>query len=303
MIRKFLVLSLGILVLNSCPELINKIYAQEYKAEPNQITLDSLYRTKTYHSLKDIPKNIDSVFRLNLSNQNLKKLPPEIFDLVNLQELNVSQNSLSDLQGLEKLKKIQVLNIGMNDFQSFPNEITKLENLKILKIWWNKIETFPNDFYKNNKLVEELDMTSMFEFDFENNLNKIHLFENLRQLNLGNNQIPDLRIQFSKLKNLEVLGYIRQDSIDLKELCIELKNCSNLRTIHLSVNGIKELPNEILLLENLEELNLYKNQIKTLPTDIVKMEKLKKISLIGNPIDENEIKEVEKQMPNTKIIY
>lgn len=143
----------------------------------------------------------------------------------------------------------------------------------------------------------------MFEFDFTSNLNKIHSFINLKKLNLGNNQIPHLTAHFDKLENLEVFGYIRQDSLDLKELCIKLANCKNLKTVHFSVNNIKKLPNEILLLESLEELNLFENKIKSLPTEIAKMKSLKEISLIDNPVDESKIKDIENKMPQTKIIY
>src|SRR5690606_12851424 len=113
----------------------------------------------------------------------------------------------------------------------------------------------------------------------------------------------NLTVQFDKLENLEVFGYIRQDSIDLKELCVKLANCKKLKTVHFSVNNIKKIQNEILLLESLEELNLFENKIKSLPTDIAKMKSLKEISLIDNPVDESKIKDIENKMPQTKIIY
>ena len=172
-----------------------------------------------------------------------------------------------------------------------------------LSLWWNDIKTFPDEFFRQNTKIEELDMTSMFEFDFKSNLNKIHSFKNLKHLNLGNNLIPHLTIQFDKLENLEEFGYIRQTSINLKELCLKLANCKKLKTVHFSVNNIKVLPSEILLLENLEELNLFQNKIKFLPSYIVKMKNLKKITLSDNPIDELKIKDIENKMPQTKIIY
>ena len=301
--RLLIVLSLTILLFISCSEMNKKTSNQENIVSVKLVTLEQLRQTKIYHKLDNLPENTDSVFSLNLSEQDLTKLPSEIFKLTNLQKLDISQNKLSNLKGIEELRNLQILNIGMNDFETFPNEITKLRNLKIINFYWNNIKSFPDDFYKKNILIEELDMSSMFEFDFENNLNKIHLFKNLRQLNLGNNQISDLTIQFGKLKNLEVFGYIRQEHIDLKKLCLELVNCKKLKTIHLSVNNIDVLPNEILLLENLEELNLYDNKINILPNDIVKMKNLKEISLIDNPINKQEIKKIEEQMPETKIIY
>lgn len=266
-------------------------------------SLEELNQQKIYNDINSLPKDIDSVYRLDLSEQQLTKIPEIVSKLTNLQELNLSQNNLSNLNGFENLSNIQVLNIGMNNFKTFPIEITKLKNLKSLSIWWNEIKSFPDDFFTQNAKIEELDMTSMFEFDFKSNLNRIHSFKNLKRINLGNNQIPDLAIQFDKLENLEIFGYIRQDNINLNDLCLKLASCKKLKTVHLSVNNIEYLPEEILLLESLEELNLYQNKIIILPADIVKMKKLKEINLIDNPIDENRIKDIETKMPKTKIIY
>jgi Leucine-rich repeat (LRR) protein len=173
--------------------------------------LDELNQQKIYKDINSLPKNLDSVYRLDLSKQQLTKIPEIVSKLNNLQELNLSQNNLSNLTGTENLSNIQVLNIGMNNFKTFPLEITKFKNLKSLSIWWNDIKTFPDIFFIQNTKIEELDMTSMFEFDFKSNLNKIHSFKNLKRLNLGNNQIPHLTIQFDKLENLEAFGYVRQD--------------------------------------------------------------------------------------------
>lgn len=267
------------------------------------LSLTALNQHKIYKDIDSLPKDLDSVYRLNLSEQQLTEIPEIVSKLTNLQELNLSENHISNLNGFENLNNLQTLNIGMNDFKTFPIEITKYKNLKILHLWWNDIKTIPDEFFSNNTQIEELDMTSMFEFDFKSNLDKVHSFKNLKRLNLGNNQIPHLTIQFDKLEKLEVFGYIRQDSINLKELCFKLTNCKKLKTLHFSVNNIKTLPNEILLLESLEELNLFQNKIKVLPSDIVKMKNLKEITLIDNPIDEFRIKDIENKMPQTKIIY
>lgn len=258
---------------------------------------------KAYNNIDSLPNDLNTVYRIDLSEQDLTQLPKIIFKLENLQELDISNNQLTDLKGIDALKKIQILNIGMNKFNIFPIELTELKNLKVLNICWNNLKTFPDKFYTNNLQIEELDMTSMFEFDFKTNLHKIHLLKNLRQLNLGNNQIPQLTIQFDKLDNLEVFGYIRQDQIDLKEICVKLSNCKKLKKVHFSSNNLTMLPEEITQLENLETLNLFQNKLKSLPFDIVKMKKLKEITLIDNPIHEADIKYLEKKMPETKIIY
>ena len=114
----------------------------------------------------------------------------------------------------------------------------------------------------------------------------------LKKLNLGCNQIPNLTLKFSELKNLEELGLIRQEKINAKELFNNLSKCKNLKRLHLSVNNIETLPSEISLLNSLEEINLYQNKIKELPNEIIE-----------NRIDTNKIKKVEMKMPKVKFIY
>jgi len=267
------------------------------------MSLSKLQNEKTYKYLDSLPKNLELVYRLDLSENDLTTIPKIIFKLSNLQELNLSVNNLTELNHLEELQNLQILNIGMNNFKIFPIEITKLKKLKMLDIWWNDIRTFPEAFYENNVNIEELDLTSMFEFDFTNNLSKIHRFKNLRQLNLGNNQIKNLNIEFDKLSNLETFGYIRQDKIDAKSIILQLSKCKKLKTIHLSVNHMKVLPNEISLLDNLEELNLYENELTNLPDNLLKMKRLKSITLVDNKIDKKIILDFETKMPKTTFIY
>lgn len=79
-------------------------------------SLEELNHQKIYNNINSLPKNLDSVYRLDLSEQQLTTIPEIVFKLTNLQELNLSQNNLSNLNGFENLSNLQVLNIGMNNF-------------------------------------------------------------------------------------------------------------------------------------------------------------------------------------------
>lgn len=274
-----------------------------HKAEKEKIVpLSELAKMMLYKDLNSLPKDLHQIYRLNLSEKKLTEIPENVYKMKNLQELNISNNQISEISKIELLDRLQILNIGMNKFSVLPESIIHLKHLKIFDVFWNDIHSFPDSFY-NNDSIEELDMTSMFKFDFSSNLPKIHRLKNLKKLNLGNNQIADLKISFSGLKNLTEFGYIRQDSVNLRELIIRLDSCPRLKIIHLSVNNIKSLPKEIILLDSLEVLNLYDNKIRELPIEITKMNNLKEISLSDNPIDTSKIRKIEKQMINTKIIY
>lgn len=94
------------------------------------MSLSKLQNEKTYKYLDSLPKNLELVYRLDLSENDLTTIPKIIFKLSNLQELNLSVNNLTELNHLEELQNLQILNIGMNNFKIFPIEITKLKKKK-----------------------------------------------------------------------------------------------------------------------------------------------------------------------------
>lgn len=84
---------------------------------------------------------------LNLSNQKLTSIPLYVFDLVNIEELNVSNNSLSGAiqSQIGQLVNLKVLNISNNLMTGVPAEIGKLQNLEFLDLSNNKLTGLPNE--------------------------------------------------------------------------------------------------------------------------------------------------------------
>ncbi|WP_253313479.1 leucine-rich repeat domain-containing protein, partial [Chryseobacterium sp. HSC-36S06] len=293
LMKTLLIITFSIFALISCSK----------KTETKLYSLKELEENQFLFKLDSLPKNLEEVLRLDLSGKGIDKIPEVVFKMHNLQELDLSKNAFKDVKGIEALKNLQYLNLGMNRLNDFPLEITKLHNLKEIGLWWNDFKDFPNEFYTGNTKLEALDITSLYNFDFRKNLAEVHKFKYLKRLNLGANQIPELTLKYKYLTNLEELGYIHQEKFNANSIVDSLSNCNKLRIIHFSGNKISQLPKNIKLLENLEELNLFENNIQNLPLEITELKKLKEISLIDNPIDEFKIREIEKIMPKTKIIY
>lgn len=84
---------------------------------------------------------------LDLSNQNLQKVPDSVFGKTNLEELNVSNNQLTGaLQSeIRKLQNLRVLNASNNRMTGVPAEIGQLQNLEVLDLSNNSLTGLPNE--------------------------------------------------------------------------------------------------------------------------------------------------------------
>ncbi|OGZ67445.1 MAG: hypothetical protein A3D35_00450 [Candidatus Staskawiczbacteria bacterium RIFCSPHIGHO2_02_FULL_34_9] len=84
---------------------------------------------------------------LNLSNQGLTKIPDYIFNQRSLEELNVSDNSLSGAiqSQIGQLINLKVLNASNNSMTGVPAEVGKLQKLEILDLSNNQLTGLPNE--------------------------------------------------------------------------------------------------------------------------------------------------------------
>ena len=121
-----------------------------------------------------VPPETKSNNILNLSNQNLKKVPDDVFTQTNLEELNVSNNQLTGaLQAeIRKLQNLRVLNASNNLMTGVPAEIGQLQNLEVLNLSNNKLTGLPNELgnLKNLKTLNisgnnysEVDLNGIIE--------------------------------------------------------------------------------------------------------------------------------------------
>lgn len=119
-------------------------------------------------SLSELPENISSLIdleELNCSNNKLLNLPESIGELINLKVLNISNNMISVLpQSMRKLKSLTDLICDSNKLKNFPEWITELTNLKKPTLSDNKINEITDNtsklsnlehFSRANKIVLE----------------------------------------------------------------------------------------------------------------------------------------------------
>jgi len=108
-----------------------------------QPTFTTNTNTPTVNGAPTIP----ATNTLDLSNQNLTKVPDYVFNMTNLEELNVSNNQLTGAiqSQIGQLKKLKVLNASNNQMTGVPAEVGQLLNLQILDLSNNQLTGLPNE--------------------------------------------------------------------------------------------------------------------------------------------------------------
>jgi Leucine-rich repeat (LRR) protein len=109
------------------------------------------------------PNKAHLVTEVNLENNNLTSLPPEIGNLTNLKWLHLNNNNLTSLPPeIGNLSNLKYLYLYINNLTSLPPEIGNLTNLEVLDFADNNLAYLPKEIGNLSHLEElELDGTNI----------------------------------------------------------------------------------------------------------------------------------------------
>ena len=193
------------------------------------------------NQLTSLPPDIGkSLKKLDISYNQLKDFPPELFSLDTLEVLNISYNQLTSIPSeIELLIDLEELNISGNRLNTLPRKIGTFTGLIKLEAYENLLTSIPTE------LGELL---------------------NLKILLIYKNRLTSLPSGIGHLDSLEKLDV---SSNKLTSLPSNMKNLPNLKSLYISDNKLTYIPSWLMELEELETLDIKKNFIKTVPVALV----------------------------------
>jgi hypothetical protein len=222
---------------------------QELTSVPSDLYADLQAKTRlvdirildlSCNTIKEIPDlpfcfHLQSLRKLNISNNFLKALPIGINAMKALQILLLDNNELITLPStIGELNDLQVLSIKGNLLSNLPNEICLLRNLRILELSCNRIHCLPDTI----QLLQKLEMIDLSSNQVDAVTNAVSKLINLSSLNISLNFLVTLPPDFGNLSNLEDLDLSFNR---LKFLPDSLSNLNSLRIANLEGNHLSEL--------------------------------------------------------------
>ena len=134
------------------------------------------------------------ITKLELSNNNLKEIPQEIFELTYLYILNLSSNQIQSFNYDFTNSKLSYLNISNNKISELPTVLPP--NLEYLYISNCGLRSLPDGFEKNNEIYF-LDIS-------ENEISQIPIFPRLKTLQASQNLFKMFPVFSDKIKFIDL---------------------------------------------------------------------------------------------------
>lgn len=189
---------------NSLISIRSRILNMQQRFPENGIILDLSF----FFGLNKIPswlfEGVTNIIVLNLAgNQLNEKSIRHVCKLINLQELDLYGNMLTDLPSeFENFANLKRLSISYNRLEIFPIVITKLVNLQFLNLSHSYLKMIP---------IEIKDLTNLQIFCLsrdsltEEAIKNICQLSNLQVLDIAENNLTFLPVEIENLVNLETL--------------------------------------------------------------------------------------------------
>ncbi|XP_063791018.1 protein flightless-1 homolog [Pseudophryne corroboree] len=185
----------------------NPLMHAQLRQLPAMVALQTLHLRNTQRLQSNIPTSLEGLSNLSdvdLSMNDLTRLPECLYTLANLKRLNLSSNQISELSlCIDQWTQLETLNLSRNQLTSLPSAICKLSKLKKLYLNSNKLDFdgIPSGIGKLSSLEEFMASNNNLELIPESLCRSVKL----RKLVLNKNRLVTLPEAVHFLPDLEVL--------------------------------------------------------------------------------------------------
>ncbi|KAH8675486.1 protein phosphatase 2C [Xylariales sp. PMI_506] len=209
----------------------------------------------SFNSIAELPVEIGQMRNLEkfvmTNNRLIGSLPSTFSNLANLRELDLKYNTLSAIDVVSELPKLEILSMDHNTISQFIGSFECLRSLRL----------------NSNPLTK-------FEI--------IGPVPTLKILNLSSAQLASIDGSFNNMLNLERLVLDKNYFVSLPN---QIGNLRKLEHFSIAHNSVGELPPEIGCLGELRVLDVRGNNIKKLPMDIWWANKLETLNASSNVLE------------------
>ncbi|KAI1372725.1 adenylate cyclase [Hypoxylon crocopeplum] len=209
----------------------------------------------SFNSIACLPDEIGRLRNLEkfvMTNNRLAgSLPSTLSELVNLRELDIKYNTLTSIDIVSELPKLEILSADHNTISQFVGSFERVRSLKL-----------------NSNPITKFELTSSVP--------------TLKTLNLSSAQLASIDGSFNNMVNLERLVLDRNYFVSLPNTIGNMRRLEHFSIAH---NSVGELPPEIGCLYELRVLDIRGNNIRKLPMDIWWANKLETLNASSNVLE------------------
>ncbi|UJR35944.1 hypothetical protein I4U23_028685 [Adineta vaga] len=240
--------------------------------------------------IRNVCTSIKTLQHFDISKNELKDLPSDLSNLIELESLNCSQNQLTDMNdSFEQLKLLKELDLSFNLFNQIPNVIytlkslirlnfehnciTKIDNellnlkrLKFLVLDHNQLESLHTCDFGQLKKLEYIHVAHNQLIRFPRGLHRLH---HLKNVNLSYNRIATFPVDLLQVSTLDVLNLSHNLIVKLPPMPIAYKRASMIFSIDLSFNQLTKFPDYLLLIA--KKVDVSNNNIRLISNDLLKI--------------------------------
>ena len=205
--------------------------------------LDVSYNELTEEGFPAAVKKLENLMEISAHYNNLSKIPKVFRRLKNLTRLKLGYNSLQNIEGVEKLRRLNVLVLDHNKVEKLGKELLgNLRKLEVLHCGFNQLKEIPTD---------------------------IRHLKYLKDIDISNNRLSLLPKELFMLAHLEVVNASGNQISRVPSTLMRRKiTKKRLAFVDLSENTVIKFPEHLILVT--DKLDLSWNKIKSIQGNLIK---------------------------------